>query len=63
MLIYIDFKIAFGKLSTCGNIADMSNKTEMNKHTFCNFSIFIKFTHEKSKNNWYVYWIQDCKLF
>ena len=43
LLIYIDFKTAFEKLSTRGNIADISSTTEINKHTFCNFSIFIKF--------------------
>ena len=62
LLIYIDFKTAFEKLSTRGNIADISSTTEINKHTFCNFSIFIKFTLGKYKNNWCVYWRQDCKF-
>lgn len=51
LVICIDFETIFGKLSTCKRIPGRSNTTEINKHAACSFSVFMKSTHDQSKNN------------
>ena len=61
LIICIDFETIFGKLSTCKSIPGRSNTTEINEAAACSFSVFMKSTHDRPKNNWSVYWQQDGK--
>ena len=51
LAVYADFQSILEKTNTCENNPEISHITKINKHTAFDFSIFVTFTHHKSKKN------------
>ena len=59
-VIYADLECLLEKLSTCINNPNESSTTKINKHTPSGYSIFTRYSFDKSKNKLNYYRGKDC---
>ena len=59
-LVYADSEFLLEKMSTCQNNPNESSTTEIHKHTPSSYSLFTRFSFDKTKNKLDYYRGKDC---
>ena len=59
-MICFDFGNVYKKTSNYEKITEILHMIGIRKHSACGFSIFVEFSHAKSRKKQYFYLLSDC---